>query len=64
MSRKKHSRKPARTNLSILAQLCNLIPGHLVPKLARQCGVDAKARTFSPWSHVWWRCFTRRSPTR
>ena len=52
MSRKKHSRKPARTNLSVLAQLCNLIPGQLVPKLGRQCGVDAKARSFSPWSHV------------
>ena len=52
VSRKKHSRKPARTNLIVLAQLSNLIPGHLVPKLARQCGVDAKARSFSPWSHV------------
>ena len=52
MSRKKHPRKPTRTNLSVLAQLCNLIPSHLVPKLARQYGVDAKARTLSPWSHV------------
>lgn len=52
MSRKKHPRKPARTNLSVLAQLCNLIPEHLVPKLARQCSVERKARTFSPWSHV------------
>lgn len=52
MSRKKHSRKPTRTNLSVLAQLCNLIPGHTVVKLARRHGVHAKARTFSPWSHV------------
>jgi hypothetical protein len=29
-----------------------LIPGFLAPKIARQCGVDKKARTFSPWSHV------------
>jgi hypothetical protein len=29
-----------------------LIPGYLVPKIARQCGVDKKARTFSPWSHL------------
>jgi hypothetical protein len=29
-----------------------LIPGHLVPKLAREYGVAAKARTFCPWSHV------------
>jgi hypothetical protein len=29
-----------------------LIPGFLVSKIARQRGVDKKARTFSPWSHV------------
>jgi len=45
-------RKPTRTNLSVLAQLCNLIPGHLVSRVARECGVDKKARTFSPWSHL------------
>jgi len=45
-------RKPTRTNLCVLAQLCNLIPGHLVSKVAREYGVDKKARTFSPWSHV------------
>lgn len=38
--------------LSVLAQLCNLIPGHLVGKLAADHGVDSKARTFTPWSHV------------
>jgi hypothetical protein len=46
------ARKPTLTNLSVLAQLCNLIPGFLVPKIARQCGVDKKSRTFSPWSHL------------
>ncbi len=46
------ARKPTRTNLSVLAQLCKLIPGHLVSKVAREYGVDKKARTFSPWSHV------------
>ena len=46
------ARKPTRTNLSVLAQLCNLIPAFLVPKIARQSGVDKKARTFSPWSHL------------
>jgi hypothetical protein len=35
-----------------LRQLCNLIPPHLVPKLARETGVDKKARTFTPWSHL------------
>ena len=33
-------------------QLCNLIPAHLVPKLARETGVDKACRTFSAWSHV------------
>jgi hypothetical protein len=52
MPNQRHSRKPTRTNLSVLAQLCNLIPGFLTPKLAREFGVDKKSRTFSPWSHV------------
>jgi hypothetical protein len=29
-----------------------LIPPFLVSKIARQCGVDKKARTFCPWSHL------------
>jgi hypothetical protein len=44
--------KPTRREFSILRQICNFIPAHLVAKLARQTGVDKKARTFSPWSHV------------
>ena len=52
MSRKTSARKPTRTNLSVFAQLCNLIPAFLVSKTARQFGVDKKARTFSPWSHL------------
>ncbi len=52
MSRKTKTRKPTKTTLSVLAQLCNLIPSFLVPKIARQCEVDKKARTFSPWSHL------------
>jgi hypothetical protein len=44
--------KPAKHNYTILKQRCNLIPAHLVPKLARSFGVDKKARSFSPWSHV------------
>ena len=32
--------------------MCNLIPAFLVSKIARQSGVDKKARTFSPWSHL------------
>jgi hypothetical protein len=44
--------RPARSQFSILKQICNLIPPHLVPKLARETGVDKQARTFSPWSHL------------
>jgi hypothetical protein len=43
---------PTPSKLSVLRQLCNLIPNHLVPKIARETGVDAKARSYSPWSHV------------
>jgi len=48
----KKTTTPTPSSLSILRQLCNLIPNHLVPKIARETGVDTKARTFSPWSHV------------
>ena len=37
---------------TVLRQLVELIPSYLVPKLAREHGVDARSRTFSPWSHV------------
>jgi hypothetical protein len=46
------SPKPIRSSLSVLAQLCKLIPAHLVSKVAKESGVEKKARTFSPWSHV------------
>jgi hypothetical protein len=48
----KKNTKPTASKLSVLRQLCNLIPPHLVPKLARETGVDSMARSFSPWSHV------------
>jgi hypothetical protein len=47
---KKKSINPTRSNFTILGQVCNIIPAHLVSKLARECGVES--RTFSPWSHV------------
>lgn len=50
--KKKTSDKPTASKFSILRQLGNLIPTHLIPKLARDTGVQAHARTFSPWSHV------------
>ncbi len=44
--------QPTASKFSLLRQLCNFIPPHLVPQLARQTGVEDHARTFSPWSHV------------
>ncbi len=44
--------KPAKHQHTILKQICQQIPAHFVPKLARAFGVDKKARSFSPWSHI------------
>jgi hypothetical protein len=41
-----------RHQFEVLRQVCNFIPVFLVSKIARETGVDKKARTFSPWSHV------------
>jgi hypothetical protein len=49
---KKTNRKPTRSRFTLLRQLCNLIPNHLVPELAREHDAEAKSRTFRPWSHV------------
>jgi len=45
-------RKPTSAKFSLLRQLCNLIPNHLVPQLAREHAVVERSRTFRPWSHV------------
>ncbi len=52
MKNKNQRQKPTRAKFSILRQICNLIPNHLVPKLARETGVEDDARTYTPWSHV------------
>ena len=44
--------KPTRSRFTLLRQLSNLIPNHLVPTLVRQHDAQAKSRTFKPWSHV------------
>src|SRR5580700_91798 len=44
--------KPTSSQFTVLRQMCNLIPPHLVAKIARHHKVDEKARTFSPWSHT------------
>ena len=44
--------KPTKHSLSVLNQLCKLIPTGMVKKLSVQSGVQPKCRTFSAWSHV------------
>lgn len=48
----KNQIKPTRSKLNILRQICNLIPQHMVSKIARSTGAEDKSRTFSPWSHL------------
>lgn len=43
---------PAKSNFTIFRQICQLIPGYLVPQVARETGIEEQCRTFSPWSHV------------
>ncbi len=45
------------SKFTVLRQICNYIPGHMVPKQAQETGVDTKARIFSPWSHVVSLCY-------
>ena len=42
--------RPTRSNHTVFRQACNLIPGHLIPELAREYKIDA--RRFSATSHV------------
>ena len=49
---KKKTLNPTRSKFSILRQVCNFIPPHLVSKIARTTGAEDKSRTFTPWSHV------------
>ena len=44
--------KPTKSKFSILQQISAMIPRNLVPKLAKEYGVDKQSRTFSAWSHV------------
>lgn len=52
MKKTKSIQQPNRRHVTVLRQICQLIPTHLVAKLARETGADDKARTFTPWSHV------------
>jgi hypothetical protein len=46
----KKTATPTRSKHTSLKQICQLIPSHLVSKLARK--YQAQTRSFSPWSHV------------
>lgn len=50
--KKKKTKQPSRRHHTVLRQIVELIPAYLVPKLARETGIDDRARTFSPWSHT------------
>jgi len=50
--KKRQNHIPASYSYTILKQVCNLIPGHMVQRLAEAHGVDEQSRTFTPWSHV------------
>ena len=53
----KNTKLPTASKLTLLRQVCNYIPAHLVPQLARDTGVDEQCRTYSPWSHVVTLCY-------
>src|SRR2546428_1715949 len=55
----KNTKLPTASKFTVLRQLSNYIPPHLVPKLARETGVDEKARTFDEWSHVLSLCYAQ-----
>ena len=50
---------PTTAKFTVCRQLCNYIPHHLVPKLARETGVDEQARTFDEWSHIVSLCYAQ-----
>lgn len=50
--KKAKRQKPTKSKFTILRQICNWIPNHLVPQLARETHVEEEARTFKPWSHI------------
>jgi hypothetical protein len=43
---------PAKSKLTVFQQMCNLIPGHLAVRVARETKVEQQARRFDPWSHL------------
>lgn len=44
--------KPSKYKMTVLSQIFKLIPRNLIPKLAKEFGIDKQSRVFSPTSHV------------
>ena len=44
--------KPALSDIIVLKQLLNFIPRGVLNQVAQKTGVEAKARTFSVFSHL------------
>jgi hypothetical protein len=61
LPKKEKRMKSSKRKITVLSQVCKLIPGHLVDKLAKKYGVDRQTRTFTPWSHVVTLLFTQLS---
>ena len=55
----KNTKLPTASKITVVRQLCNYIPPHLVPKLARETGVDEPARTYDEWSHIVTLCYAQ-----
>src|SRR5271157_6303319 len=55
----KNIKLPTASKFTVLRQFCNYIPNHLVPKLARETGVDEQARTYDEWSHIVTLCYAQ-----
>ena len=52
MKKNTKRQEPTKCKFSVLRQICNWIPQHLVAKLARETKVEEDSRTYKPWSHV------------
>jgi hypothetical protein len=55
----KKTKNPTASKLTVLRQLCNYIPNHLVPQLACETGMDEQARTHDEWSHIVTLCYAQ-----
>jgi len=55
----KQQKLPTASKFTVLHQVCNCIPNHLVPKLARAKGIDKQARTYDEWSHIVTLCYAQ-----